>query len=73
MYELPIYCTQCARKLESREIGPGRSVPVCPSCGAVHWIDPAGRRRRSPLAMFATSYRYEWQDRYNEGVRGNLT
>ncbi len=40
MYELPIYCTQCAQRLGSREIGPGRTVPVCPSCGAVHWIDP---------------------------------
>ncbi len=40
MYEPPVYCTQCARKLETREMGGGRSVPVCPSCGAVHWIDP---------------------------------
>ena len=40
VYELPVYCTQCAKKLGSKEIGPGRSVPVCPNCGAVHWIDP---------------------------------
>ena len=40
VYELPVFCTQCARKLESKELGPGRSVPVCPACGAVHWIDP---------------------------------
>lgn len=40
MYELPVYCTQCAQRLGVREIGPGRTVPVCPNCGAVHWIDP---------------------------------
>jgi ADP-ribose pyrophosphatase YjhB (NUDIX family) len=40
VYEPPIFCTQCARKLETREMGPGRTVPFCPGCGAVHWIDP---------------------------------
>lgn len=39
MYEHPIFCTQCAARLVEREIG-HRPVPVCPSCGAVHWIDP---------------------------------
>ena len=41
MYEAPIFCTQCAAKLTEKVVGlAGKPVPVCPSCGAVHWIDP---------------------------------
>jgi ADP-ribose pyrophosphatase YjhB (NUDIX family) len=41
VYEPPIFCTQCACRLEERPIGLTRkAVPVCPSCGAIHWIDP---------------------------------
>ncbi len=41
MYERPIFCTQCAVRLEDRPTGiSGKLVPTCPACGAVHWIDP---------------------------------
>jgi mutator protein MutT len=41
VYLHPIFCTQCAAKLEERELGPaGKKVPVCPRCGEIHWIDP---------------------------------
>jgi len=41
VYDAPIYCTRCASRLEDRPLGSGgRTVPVCPRCGAVHWIDP---------------------------------
>jgi 8-oxo-dGTP diphosphatase len=41
VYEHPVFCTQCTTRLEERAVGPGdKRVPVCPRCGAVHWIDP---------------------------------
>lgn len=41
MYDPPIFCTQCAARLQTTPIGPAaKLVPVCPSCGAIHWIDP---------------------------------
>lgn len=42
MYARPLYCTQCGQRLEERRVDPhgDRTVPVCPACGAVHWIDP---------------------------------
>lgn len=41
MYEPPVFCTQCAARLVVREVGAGgKRVPVCPSCGSIHWIDP---------------------------------
>lgn len=42
MYAHPLFCTQCGQRLEERAVGlaPGKTVPVCASCGAVHWIDP---------------------------------
>lgn len=41
MYEHPVFCTQCAHRLEEKALGvAAKLVPVCPSCGAVHWIDP---------------------------------
>lgn len=41
VYEAPIFCTQCAARLERRVVGlSGKAVPVCPRCGAIHWIDP---------------------------------
>ena len=41
MYEAPIFCTQCAARLEEQAVGvSSKKVPVCVSCGAVHWIDP---------------------------------
>jgi ADP-ribose pyrophosphatase YjhB (NUDIX family) len=41
VYEAPIFCTQCAGRLELRVVGlSGKPVPVCPQCGAIHWIDP---------------------------------
>lgn len=40
MYALPVFCTQCAERLVERPQGPGKPVPVCPRCGAIHWIDP---------------------------------
>lgn len=41
MYEHPVFCTQCAARLEERVVGLSpKTVPVCPACGAVHWIDP---------------------------------
>jgi len=41
VYEAPIFCTQCASRLEERVVGPtSKKVPVCVRCGAVHWIDP---------------------------------
>jgi len=41
VYEAPIFCTQCAARLEEQAIGfSSKMVPVCVRCGAVHWIDP---------------------------------
>jgi ADP-ribose pyrophosphatase YjhB (NUDIX family) len=41
VYALPVFCTQCAERLVDRPQGmSGKPVPVCPRCGAVHWIDP---------------------------------
>ena len=42
MYTRPLHCSQCGTRLEERPVGSGdgKSVPVCPACGAVHWIDP---------------------------------
>jgi ADP-ribose pyrophosphatase YjhB (NUDIX family) len=41
VYEAPVFCTQCAARLEEQAVGPaGKRVPVCGRCGAVHWIDP---------------------------------
>lgn len=41
MYLHPVFCTQCAARLEEKEIGPsGKKVPACPRCGEIHWIDP---------------------------------
>ena len=42
MYARPVFCTQCGLRLEERHVGAHheRTVPVCASCGAVHWIDP---------------------------------
>lgn len=42
MYPRPLFCSQCGQPLEERpvESANGRSVPVCPACGAVHWLDP---------------------------------
>ncbi|MHB1046443.1 MAG: NUDIX domain-containing protein [Thermoanaerobaculia bacterium] len=42
MYARPLYCSQCGTRLEERSVGAadGKTVPVCPACGAVHWIDP---------------------------------
>lgn len=41
MWERPVYCTQCTAPLEERAFGPGeKTVPACPRCGVVHWIDP---------------------------------
>lgn len=41
MYERPIFCTQCAQRLVERAQGTGgKTVPTCPACGAIHWIDP---------------------------------
>lgn len=42
MYARPIFCTQCGKRLEERLVGlhHDKPVPVCASCGAVHWIDP---------------------------------
>ena len=40
MYEPPIFCTQCARKLGDPGAGAGEKRPRLPACGAVHWIDP---------------------------------
>lgn len=42
MYAHPVFCTQCGQRLEERALGldPGKTVPVCSSCGTVHWIDP---------------------------------
>ncbi|MEO6324840.1 MAG: NUDIX hydrolase [Thermoanaerobaculia bacterium] len=41
MYEAPIFCTQCAHRLEEKPLGvAAKKVPVCPACGAIHWIDP---------------------------------
>ena len=42
MYARPRFCTQCGGPLEERLVGAhhATTVPVCPSCGAVHWIDP---------------------------------
>lgn len=41
MYAPAIFCTQCAAKLVVRPQGlSGKGVPVCPRCGAIHWVDP---------------------------------
>jgi mutator protein MutT len=41
MYPPPVFCTQCAARLEEREIPPGgKKVPACPRCGEIHWSDP---------------------------------
>ncbi len=42
MYARPVFCTQCAHRLEDRVVGAHdeKTVPVCTACGAVHWIDP---------------------------------
>jgi len=41
VYEAPIFCTQCAARLEEQAMGvSSKKVPVCVRCGAVHWIDP---------------------------------
>ena len=42
VYARPVFCTQCGQRLEERHVGAHheRTVPVCASCGAVHWIDP---------------------------------
>lgn len=42
MFERPLFCTRCGRRLEERLVGThhARPVPVCPACGAVHWLDP---------------------------------
>ena len=42
MYAHPVFCTQCGKRLEERLVGAHheKPVPVCASCGAVHWIDP---------------------------------
>jgi len=42
VYARPRFCTQCSQPLEERVVGAHHesTVPVCPSCGAVHWIDP---------------------------------
>jgi 8-oxo-dGTP diphosphatase len=41
VYEAPVFCTQCAARLEEQPVGPSaKKVPVCTRCGAVHWIDP---------------------------------
>lgn len=34
------YCPHCAARLESRRVG-GSTRRVCPSCGFVHWRNPA--------------------------------
>jgi ADP-ribose pyrophosphatase len=42
VYARPLYCSQCGTRLEERSVGAGdgKTVPVCPACRAVHWIDP---------------------------------
>jgi mutator protein MutT len=41
VYEAPIFCTQCAARLEEQAVGSSaKKVPVCVRCGVVHWIDP---------------------------------
>jgi len=41
VYDHPVFCTQCAERLVERVMGVAKKkVPVCPRCGAVHWIDP---------------------------------
>ena len=42
MYAHPVFCTQCGQRLEERHVGihHEKTVPVCPACGSVHWIDP---------------------------------
>jgi ADP-ribose pyrophosphatase YjhB (NUDIX family) len=41
VYPPPVFCTQCAARLEERELSPGgKRVPTCPQCGEIHWIDP---------------------------------
>jgi ADP-ribose pyrophosphatase YjhB (NUDIX family) len=42
VYAHPVFCTQCGGPLEERVVGRHheKTVPVCPACGAVHWIDP---------------------------------
>jgi ADP-ribose pyrophosphatase YjhB (NUDIX family) len=42
VYARPLHCSQCGQRLEERSVGAGegKTVPVCPACGAVHWIDP---------------------------------
>ena len=42
MYTRPVHCTQCGQRLEERLVGihHEKTVPVCASCGTVHWIDP---------------------------------
>ena len=42
MYAHPVFCTQCGHRLEERRLGlhHEKTVPVCSSCGTVHWIDP---------------------------------
>lgn len=37
----PTFCSRCATELADRPQGASRrSVPTCPSCGTVHWLDP---------------------------------
>ena len=42
LYPEPVFCSQCGGRLEERRVGPppGKAVPACPACGAVHWLDP---------------------------------
>ena len=42
LYPPPVFCTQCGARLEERRVGTHheKAVPACPSCGAVHWLDP---------------------------------
>jgi ADP-ribose pyrophosphatase YjhB (NUDIX family) len=41
VYALPVFCTQCAERLVEKPQGlAGKAVPICPRCGAIHWIDP---------------------------------
>ncbi len=41
MDDRPLFCTRCGTRLEERVVGHGgKTVPSCPACGAIHWLDP---------------------------------